>query len=374
MLEFGMNYQAVEPSMAEFEVYYQEDEPRGWPGGWRLRGTFARTHTAQAVEAFLEGAPGIYLVTFVGGGPANAKFWLKKKDGIIELYWTREPQGLRQRTVPAGDRCFAWKAVLRREILRGRCQRRTLSLCGEPTRRSRGERDPGDVHPEIEFHADPRSPGVGAPGKQAAQEYIEPVWEHRKSGSTQTNLEAGDQACRDHTALGAEAGSTGNDAHLARTTRREGARGAASVTERKKPSKPLGCRSRSGHLGVFAAVLFAVTTASYSFAARRSAPIPVKGECVYRVIGRLLTLGGMRLEPPKRKDLVMRRLIVVSLLSARRRRVCGRSGGRRIKPERPRPTERQLRGPHNHRDAQRFHQGRLRERAGPLRRRPAPQR
>ena len=80
-----MNYQAVEPSMPEFAVYYQEDEPRGWPGGWRLRATFARTHTAEAVEVFLEGAPGIYLVTFVGGGPANAKFWLKKKDGIIEL-------------------------------------------------------------------------------------------------------------------------------------------------------------------------------------------------------------------------------------------------------------------------------------------------
>ena len=73
--------------MPEFEVYYQEDEPRGWlgwPGGWRLRGTFTMTRTAEAVEAFLDGSPGIYLVTVAGEGPANAKLWLKKKDGTIE--------------------------------------------------------------------------------------------------------------------------------------------------------------------------------------------------------------------------------------------------------------------------------------------------
>ena len=85
MPEFEVYSQVVEPSMPEFEVYYQEDEPRGWPGGWQLRGTFARARTADAAEVFLEGAPGIYLVTFVGGGPASAKFWLKKKDGTIEL-------------------------------------------------------------------------------------------------------------------------------------------------------------------------------------------------------------------------------------------------------------------------------------------------
>ena len=71
--------------MREFEVYYQVDEPRGWPHGWELRGTFTITRTAEAVEeVFLEGPPGIYMVTFVDGGPKNAKFWLKMKDGTIE--------------------------------------------------------------------------------------------------------------------------------------------------------------------------------------------------------------------------------------------------------------------------------------------------
>jgi len=75
----------VYSSIREFEVYYQEDEPRGWPGGWRLRGAFTTNRTEEAVEVFLEGGAGIYMVTFVGGGPGDAKFWLKKKDGTIEV-------------------------------------------------------------------------------------------------------------------------------------------------------------------------------------------------------------------------------------------------------------------------------------------------
>lgn len=73
--------------MPEFEVYYQVDEPRGWPGGWRLRGTFTTTRTAEAVEALpaLAKAPGIYLVRVVGEEPVNAKLWLKNKDSTVEL-------------------------------------------------------------------------------------------------------------------------------------------------------------------------------------------------------------------------------------------------------------------------------------------------
>ena len=50
-------------------------------------------------------------------------------------------------------------------------------------------------HPEIEFHAYPRSPGGVYHGKQAAREYIENVWEHFESLRTEVDelLDAGDQ-------------------------------------------------------------------------------------------------------------------------------------------------------------------------------------
>jgi ketosteroid isomerase-like protein len=51
-------------------------------------------------------------------------------------------------------------------------------------------------HPEIEFHAYPRSPGGGVyHGKQALREYIENVWEHyeRVRIEVEELLEAGDQ-------------------------------------------------------------------------------------------------------------------------------------------------------------------------------------
>src|SRR6476469_10436284 len=51
-------------------------------------------------------------------------------------------------------------------------------------------------HPEIEFHAYPRSPGVGVyHGKQALREYIENAWEHYESGRIEVEelLDAGDQ-------------------------------------------------------------------------------------------------------------------------------------------------------------------------------------
>jgi ketosteroid isomerase-like protein len=50
-------------------------------------------------------------------------------------------------------------------------------------------------HPEIEFHAYPRSPEVGVyHGKQALREYIENVWELRKSSDrVEELLDAGDQ-------------------------------------------------------------------------------------------------------------------------------------------------------------------------------------
>ena len=51
-------------------------------------------------------------------------------------------------------------------------------------------------HPEIEFHAYPRSPGVGVyHGKQALREYIENVWEHfeRVRIEAEELLDAGDQ-------------------------------------------------------------------------------------------------------------------------------------------------------------------------------------
>jgi ketosteroid isomerase-like protein len=51
-------------------------------------------------------------------------------------------------------------------------------------------------HPEIEFHAYPRSPGVGVyHGKQALREYIENVWEHFERARIEVEelLDAGDQ-------------------------------------------------------------------------------------------------------------------------------------------------------------------------------------
>jgi ketosteroid isomerase-like protein len=51
-------------------------------------------------------------------------------------------------------------------------------------------------HPEIEFHAYPRSPEVGVyHGKQALREYIENAWEHYERGRIEVEelLDAGDQ-------------------------------------------------------------------------------------------------------------------------------------------------------------------------------------
>jgi len=51
-------------------------------------------------------------------------------------------------------------------------------------------------HPEIEFHAYPRSPGVGVyHGKRALREYIENVWEHFERARIEVEelLDAGDQ-------------------------------------------------------------------------------------------------------------------------------------------------------------------------------------
>jgi len=51
-------------------------------------------------------------------------------------------------------------------------------------------------HPEIEFHAYPRSPGVGVyHGKQALQEYLENAWERYERGRIEVEelLDAGDQ-------------------------------------------------------------------------------------------------------------------------------------------------------------------------------------
>jgi ketosteroid isomerase-like protein len=51
-------------------------------------------------------------------------------------------------------------------------------------------------HPEIEFHAYPRSPGVGVyHGKQALREYLENVWERYERGRIEVEelLDAGDQ-------------------------------------------------------------------------------------------------------------------------------------------------------------------------------------
>jgi ketosteroid isomerase-like protein len=53
-------------------------------------------------------------------------------------------------------------------------------------------------HPEIEFHAYPRSPEVGVyHGKQALREYIENVWEHYENERVRIEVEelldAGDQ-------------------------------------------------------------------------------------------------------------------------------------------------------------------------------------
>ena len=50
-------------------------------------------------------------------------------------------------------------------------------------------------HPEIEFHAYPRSPGGVYHGKQAVREYIENVWEHfdRARIEVEELLDAGDQ-------------------------------------------------------------------------------------------------------------------------------------------------------------------------------------
>jgi ketosteroid isomerase-like protein len=53
-------------------------------------------------------------------------------------------------------------------------------------------------HPEIEFHAYPRSPRVGVyHGKQALREYIENVWEHFENERVRIEVEelldAGDQ-------------------------------------------------------------------------------------------------------------------------------------------------------------------------------------
>jgi ketosteroid isomerase-like protein len=52
-----------------------------------------------------------------------------------------------------------------------------------------------DFHPEIEFHAYPRSPEGVYHGKQAAQEYIENVWERFESVRIEVDelLDAGDQ-------------------------------------------------------------------------------------------------------------------------------------------------------------------------------------
>ena len=50
-------------------------------------------------------------------------------------------------------------------------------------------------HPEIEFHAYPRSPGGVYHGRQAVREYIESVWEHLESVRVEVDelLDAGDQ-------------------------------------------------------------------------------------------------------------------------------------------------------------------------------------
>ena len=50
-------------------------------------------------------------------------------------------------------------------------------------------------HPEIEFHAYPRSPGGVYHGKQAVREYIENVWEQFESVRVEVDelLDAGDQ-------------------------------------------------------------------------------------------------------------------------------------------------------------------------------------
>jgi ketosteroid isomerase-like protein len=51
-------------------------------------------------------------------------------------------------------------------------------------------------HPEIEFHAYPRSPEVGVyHGKQALREYLENAWEHYERGRIEVEelLDAGDQ-------------------------------------------------------------------------------------------------------------------------------------------------------------------------------------
>jgi ketosteroid isomerase-like protein len=51
-------------------------------------------------------------------------------------------------------------------------------------------------HPEIEFHAYPRSPGVGVyHGKQALREYLENAWEHFERGRIEVEelLDGGDQ-------------------------------------------------------------------------------------------------------------------------------------------------------------------------------------
>jgi ketosteroid isomerase-like protein len=51
-------------------------------------------------------------------------------------------------------------------------------------------------HPEIEFHAYPRTPKAGVyHGKQALREYIENAWEHYERGRIEVEelLDAGDQ-------------------------------------------------------------------------------------------------------------------------------------------------------------------------------------
>jgi ketosteroid isomerase-like protein len=50
-------------------------------------------------------------------------------------------------------------------------------------------------HPEIEFHAYPRSPERVYHGKQALREYIENAWEHYERGRIEVEelLDAGDQ-------------------------------------------------------------------------------------------------------------------------------------------------------------------------------------